>query len=140
MNISQPSDTHTYACLSGGKNCSLFGKFGVPCFLETPVLRLALFPYYRRNVRIVIEVFTWIYSKLRVQINSMNALRGRPENILRQLNGCWSLRFCPLLSPLNGPEKYKNFLMFQFKRRCLNLLDISIQVAYSHHIRDITYL
>ena len=29
----------------GGK---FFGKFGVLCFLETPVLRFALLPYYRR--------------------------------------------------------------------------------------------
>ena len=31
-----------------GKKCSFFGKFGVLCFLETPVLRFALLPYYRR--------------------------------------------------------------------------------------------
>ena len=37
--------------------CLFFGKFGVLCFLETPVLRFALLPYYRRhrilNVRII---------------------------------------------------------------------------------------
>ena len=33
-----PPDTHT----SGGKKCSFFGKFGVFCFLETPVLRFVL--------------------------------------------------------------------------------------------------
>ena len=37
-----------YVCISGGKKCSFFGKFGVFCFLETPVLRFALLPYYRR--------------------------------------------------------------------------------------------
>ena len=31
-----------------GKKCSLFEKFGVLCFLLTPVLRFALLPYYRR--------------------------------------------------------------------------------------------
>ena len=36
------------ACVSGGKKCSLFGKFGVLFFLETPVLRFAILPYYRR--------------------------------------------------------------------------------------------
>ena len=41
-------DTHTFVCVSGGKKCSFFGKFGVLCFLETPVLRFALLPYYRR--------------------------------------------------------------------------------------------
>ena len=29
------------------KKCSFFGKFGMLCFLETPVLRFALLPYYR---------------------------------------------------------------------------------------------
>ena len=43
-----PHDTHTYVCVSGGKRYSFFGKFGVLCFLETPVLRFALLPYYRR--------------------------------------------------------------------------------------------
>ena len=30
-------------------NCSFFGKFGVLCFLKTPVLIFALLPYYRRK-------------------------------------------------------------------------------------------
>ena len=45
-----PPDMHTHVCVSGGKKCSFFGKFGVFCFLVTPVLRFALLPYYRRNV------------------------------------------------------------------------------------------
>ena len=36
-------------CLSGGKKYSFFGKFGVFSFLETPVLRFALLPYYQRD-------------------------------------------------------------------------------------------
>ena len=40
--------THTYLCSSWGKKCSFFGKFGVLCFLETPVLRFALLSDYRR--------------------------------------------------------------------------------------------
>ena len=44
-----PPDTHTYVYVSGGKKCSFFGKFGVLYFLETPVFRFALLPYYRRN-------------------------------------------------------------------------------------------
>ena len=43
-----PPDTHTYVCVSGGKKCSFFGKFGVLCFLETLALRFALLPYYQR--------------------------------------------------------------------------------------------
>ena len=42
------TDTHTYVCVSGGKKCSFFGKFGVICFLVTSVLRLTLLTYYRR--------------------------------------------------------------------------------------------
>ena len=30
-----PSDMYTYVCVSGGKKCSLFGKFGVLYFLKT---------------------------------------------------------------------------------------------------------
>ena len=41
--------TLTYVCVSGGKKNSFFGKFGVLCFLEIPVLRFALLPYYRRT-------------------------------------------------------------------------------------------
>ena len=36
----------TYVCVSGGRKYSFFGKLGVLCFLETPVLRFALLPYY----------------------------------------------------------------------------------------------
>ena len=36
-------------CVSGSKKCSFFGEFGVVSFLETPVLRFALSPYYWRN-------------------------------------------------------------------------------------------
>ena len=43
-----PPDTYMCVYVSGGKKCSFFGKFGVLCFLETPVLRFALLPYYRR--------------------------------------------------------------------------------------------
>ena len=34
----------------GLRNVRFFGKFGMPCFLETPVLRFALMRYYRGNV------------------------------------------------------------------------------------------
>ena len=40
--------TCTYVCVSGGKKCLFFGKFAALCFLETPVLRFAPLPYYRR--------------------------------------------------------------------------------------------
>ena len=34
---------------TGGEKCLFFGKFHELCFLETPVLRFALSPYYRRT-------------------------------------------------------------------------------------------
>ena len=40
---------YVMVCVSGGKKCLFFGKFDVLCFLETPVLRLALLPYYRQT-------------------------------------------------------------------------------------------
>ena len=49
-NISYPLYTHTHVCESGGKKCLFFGKLGVLCFLETPVLRFARLPYYRLPV------------------------------------------------------------------------------------------
>ena len=47
-NISYPL-IRTRTC---SKKCSFFRKFGVFCFLETPVLRFALLPYYQRNTSI----------------------------------------------------------------------------------------
>ena len=38
-----------YMCVSGSKKCSFLEKFDVFCFLETPVLRFTLLPYYRQN-------------------------------------------------------------------------------------------
>ena len=53
-----PLDTHTYACVSGGKKSLFFGKFDVLCFLVTSVLRFPFLPYYRR-----ILVFSQLYWK-----------------------------------------------------------------------------
>ena len=41
-----------------------FGKFGVLCLLETPVLRLALLPYYRRVMGAVLTHFRVIFPIL----------------------------------------------------------------------------
>ena len=40
---------YAHVCVSGVKKCSLFGKFGMICFLQAPVLRFALLPHYRRS-------------------------------------------------------------------------------------------
>ena len=55
---------HAHVCVSGGKNYSFFGKFGVLCFLVTPVLRFALLTFYRLPI---LKYFTHrmiIYSKI----------------------------------------------------------------------------
>ena len=63
-----PPDTHTF--VSGGKKCLFFGNFGVVCFLETPVLRFALLPYYRR--------INLIYINLVIFIIRSNSYRSPP--------------------------------------------------------------
>ena len=62
------SDTHTYVCVSGGKKRSFFGKFGVLCLLVTSVLRFALLPYYRRNVKLSINLILSSYVKQKIHI------------------------------------------------------------------------
>ena len=44
-----PWYAHTRTCAYEGKKYSFFGKFGVLSFIETPVLRFALLPYYRQT-------------------------------------------------------------------------------------------
>ena len=46
----------SYMCVSGKKKCSFFEKFGVLCFLVTPVLKFALLPYYQRIQRNSLEI------------------------------------------------------------------------------------
>ena len=52
MGVSRKQSTSNFPknvlCVSGGKICSFFGKFGMLCFLETNILRFALLPYHRR--------------------------------------------------------------------------------------------
>ena len=67
-NIFYPLIRTRYVCVSGGKKCSFFGKFGVLCFLETPVLRFALLPYYRQIIQKIIckgesrlYPFVWVF-------------------------------------------------------------------------------
>ena len=50
MNISYPL-IRIRTCVSEGKKCLFFGKFIVPCFLETPVLIFAFLLYCRRVMK-----------------------------------------------------------------------------------------
>ena len=46
-------------CYEGDKKCSFFWKFGVLCFLEIPILRFALLPYYFFTPS---NTFLWIHA------------------------------------------------------------------------------
>ena len=48
--FSQKQTLNKYLRVSGGKKCLFFGKVGVLCFLETPVLRFALLLYYQQAI------------------------------------------------------------------------------------------
>ena len=52
-------DTHTYVSRGkkGGKKFLFFQKFGVLCFLGTPVLRLDFLPYYQRTNILIKRLF-----------------------------------------------------------------------------------
>ena len=50
-------------CVSWGEKCSFFGKFDVLCFLEAPVLRFALLPYYRRSINQRNQICNFSYMK-----------------------------------------------------------------------------
>ena len=54
MDVSRKQSTPNLPknCVSGGKKCSFFGKFGALCFLETPFLRFALLPYCRQFLKL----------------------------------------------------------------------------------------
>ena len=58
-----PPHMHTYVWVSGGNKCSFFRKFDLLCFLETPVLRFALLPYYRRNVISLVKLLFSCHSR-----------------------------------------------------------------------------
>ena len=70
-----PPDTHTYVCVSGGKKCLFFWKFGVFCFLVTSVLRFALlapniaypshFKFFSIPAALFVTLFLWLNVLLR---------------------------------------------------------------------------
>ena len=57
-----PIRARTWA-YQGVRNFRFFGRFGVLRFLETPVLRLGLLPYYRRNIAVKIKTLWKLYVK-----------------------------------------------------------------------------
>ena len=70
-----------FVCVSGGKKCSFLEKFGMLCFLETPVLRFALLPYYRQiiasciiKVKNFMRRLIWVCKKMHSTQNVSFAL------------------------------------------------------------------
>ena len=59
QNFQKANISYKYVCVSRGKKCLSFGNFGVLCFLETPVLRFALLPYYRRFIAGLNKILVW---------------------------------------------------------------------------------
>ena len=68
--------TRVYVCVSGVRNVRFAIKFDVLCFLETPVLRFGLLPYYRRFLHVNFFQLTQIFaaSKQRVKQSSKTHL------------------------------------------------------------------
>ena len=106
-----PSDT----CVSGGKKCSFFGEFSMLCFFETPVLRFALLPYYRRYVsQIFYKIFSILYMGGfgRVQFLSLCLKIFRLASFFRSLGSFLpGIRlyiaefFCSYISSRNGDTR-----------------------------------
>ena len=60
MNISKPLIRTRTCAYKGVRNVRFFGKFDVLYFLERPVLRFALLPYYRRSNAVYRASFSFI--------------------------------------------------------------------------------
>ena len=71
-------------CTSEDKKCSFFGKFDVLCFLETPVLRFALLPYYQR----LDKWFLWAqnHNSIKNQGLNLNNLFFLRQKLFRKKN------------------------------------------------------
>ena len=111
-------------CISRGKKCSFFGKFGMLCFLETPVLRLAFLPNYRRYQMFVVILATtlpifcgafpnWIneanyYKKLNFTILEKKLLQR--QNVIAFHRQKAPIRLCfylQIMIPCTCPIGYK---------------------------------
>ena len=62
---------HTYVCVSGVRNVRFSKKFGVVSFLETPVLRFALLPYYRQILLLICQQW-WSEKRCKRFSNSVS--------------------------------------------------------------------
>ena len=85
--------TRTYVCESGGKKCSIFGKFDVLCFLETPVW------IYQRSMteifnKIVKKAPPWMWETRKIFV-IMHSARARITILLVTLRISWPIALRP---------------------------------------------
>ena len=93
--------THTYVCVSGGKKCLLYGKFGLLCFLVTSIFRFALLPYYRR-----FDVFTVSF------INNSKANQNKHTILLQLHQVQWTC--IPTTRPKNMKKQESEITLYVF--------------------------
>ena len=103
-------DTLTQVCVLGGKKCSFFRKFGMSCFLETPVLRCNLLPCYWRFTK-KMQFYMVIVSKI-----FFNCLRTCFIHIM------WEKPFQSYNPLWTSPQKLSNTLK-KFVDCCLSVFD-----------------
>ena len=81
-----PPDTHTmYMCVSGGKECSFFGKFGVLCFV-TYISKFIFLPYYQRffaGFNLFLKCFCYIWESCKT-LKAMRLIM-KPERTCMEL-------------------------------------------------------
>ena len=83
----QSPDIHAYVCISGGRKYLFFGKFGVLCFLETPILRFALLSYYQQNRSLNCEPCnSKMNSKQFIQFHSFYLVNLKPRQKYTKLS------------------------------------------------------
>ena len=104
--------TRTYA-YQGGKKCSFFGKLGVLCFLETPVLRFVLLPYYPilslRSRESFYLTETPTYRSLVFRFNSELSQASKLELFVKTVNG---LAHSFPMHPFSTPWKHQENVSF----------------------------
>ena len=108
-----PWYVHVRMRTRGGKKCSFFGKLGVLCFLETPVLRFVLLPYYPilslRSRESFCLTETPTYRSLVFRFNSELSQASKLELFVKTVNG---LAHSFPMHPFSTPWKHQENVSF----------------------------
>ena len=121
-------------CVSDGKKCSFFGKFGVLCCLKTLVLRIALFlPYYRRGILSQNSVPVHFYKDAAPDyLLILSKLEGLicPETSGEHTENILSKYLLPLLSTLNRylPTEYTPVKSLPWQTKTSSKISIATKV------------